>query len=37
MWRPGAEISGFEKPSCVEPQADHGAAKSTPRDDADDE
>src|SRR4051794_58359 len=27
--RPGAPISGFEKPSGVEPQADHGATVSS--------
>ena len=27
--RPGAANSGLRKPSCVDPQADHGAAKSS--------
>ena len=27
MYRPGAQISGFQKPSGVRPYADHGAAR----------
>ena len=29
MYRPGAESSGFMKPSIVEPHADHGATVSS--------
>ena len=27
--RPGAQISGFQNPSCVRPYADHGARSSS--------
>ena len=29
MYRPGAQISGFKKPSGVRPYADHGARASS--------